>query len=186
MCDPLSLTAASFALSAASAGGGYLQSKANAKATEAYQKQTFEVNKSLADANAVRAYAALQRRAIEENAMASKSVQNVVDQARQAQGAARTASGEAGTSGNSVDQVYQDFARQEAEYTGTIIRQRVFNTAQLEAEGKAIQLGQQAQIQNAVPQPIEQPNFLGALLRIGEAGTQAYTNYYLLTQDKTK
>lgn len=188
MCLPVAATAIPWLIGAQVAlgvGGAVLQfqqAQANASAQNKYQKQVYKTNKELADANAIRAYAALQERASQENALASKSIQNVMDQATRARAAALTASGESGTAGASVSQVYQDFARQEAEYTGTIVRQRVFQTAQLNAEAKAVQLGQQAQTASATPKPIEQPNFMGALLRIGEVGVNAWTNQYLLNK----
>lgn len=188
MCLPIAAAAVPWLIGAQVALGTagtllqFSQAKANADAQNKYQNQVYKTNKELADANAIRAYAALQERASQENALASRSIQNVVDQATRARAAALTAAGESGTAGASVSQVYQDFARQEADYTGTIVRQRVFQTAQLNAEAKAIQLGQQAQIAQATPKPVEQPNFMGALLRIGEIGVNAGTNYYLLNK----
>lgn len=183
MCDPISLSAATLALGGGSAVYEYGQGRANAKASAKYQRQVYESNKALADANALRAYSALQRRAAEEHAMASKSIQNVTDQATAAQAAARVASGESGTAGASVDAVYQDFARQEAEFAGTVIRQRLFNTRQLEMEAKGVQLGQQAQILSALPKPVETPSLIGALLRIGAAGLNAASTYTYLNQN---
>lgn len=188
MCLPIAaaavpwLVGAQVAIGAVGAAVQFAQASANAKATEKYQQQVYNSNKELADANAVRAYGALQRRANEETALASKSIENVTKQAQAARAAALVASGESSTGGASVSQVYQDFARQEAEYTGTVIRQRVFNTTQLNAEAKAVQLGQQAQILNATPKPVERPSLIGALLRIGEAGVGGLTNYQLLTK----
>lgn len=176
------LLAAQLAIAVVGGAATYAQQSANAKAMEKYQNQQYQANKELAGANAVRAYSALQRRNLEEQALATKSIESVTKQAQAARAAARVAAGESGTGGISVDQVYQDFARQEAEYTGNIIRQRVFQQSQLDTEMKAVQLGQQAQTLNATPRPVEQPNLIGALLRIGAESLNAGTNYYLMTR----
>lgn len=157
MCNPIALVAVGTALSTAT-------QVANASAVNRSQRQNFALAKEAADANALRQYAAIQRRQIEEDAKASQSISNASREARAVASTARVAAGEVGVAGLSVDALQADFARSEGEYQRVVTRNSAFLRSQFSSELEAVHAGQQAQILNALPGPPVVPDFANTII----------------------
>lgn len=160
MCTP----AVAYAVLALSTAGSF----ANARAGQRYQEDTFARNKEAADANALRQYAAIQERQMQEQARASEAVSRSAKEARAALGTARVAAAEAGVAGLSVEALMGDFERTELEYRRTVVRNQEFLDRQFKNQLESVRYGQEAQILQSLPGPT--PNYFGILLNsIGSA-----------------
>jgi hypothetical protein len=174
-------------IAAASAAAGIYaqQQQANAQADmqrkmqQAREKEIAE-NYKLATESADLQQKQLQARAVQEGEKASQEQQAVSLDAARARATARTAAGESGVAGLSLDALLSDFTRSEAMYRDTSNRnlQGVREQLGYEAEGvRATSRGQINAIRPFLPEPINRPNFLGASLRIAQTGLNAYGTY---------
>jgi len=157
----------------------YMQGTQAANAMEDYQKRLHQRNTEIANRDANRQLAALGTRMIQEQAAATQAIDEVGRQAERAAATTRLAAGEAGVSGGSLEAVLQDFKAQELRAQTTTIRNLAFSQAQFAAEGEGVVLQQEGKILSSLPQPVEKPNFLNTVLKIGaqSAGT-LYGNFY--------
>lgn len=172
MCNP-----AAFVIGLTSMMGeavAHSQAKANARVQEKYQNQVYEMTKEAAAANAARQYQALYMRQQQEESAAAQAIDRTVRQAAAAQATARVTAGESGAAGQSVSALMNEYRRQELGFETTTIRNKTWAAAQTQLNAEAIRANQQAQVASAMPRPIEQPNFLGAMLRIAGHGANAY------------
>lgn len=181
MCDPVSIAAASFALTTVSTVSNVIaqqqQARAQADAQNKYnrqieQNQLIARNQNLAGLEMERKYAFQDAtEQINQNTLA----------ARRAQATARVSAGEAGLSGLSVDSLLRDLAGQagydNATATENYLRQDAnINFRRENAQNEAVSAV------NSVRQPvIQRPDYLGAALRIGTAGVNAYGDYKVRT-----
>jgi hypothetical protein len=200
MCDPfigapmiaalssMSATAIAgtqLALTAVSAAVGVATQQANAKAQAEYQNAQFKATKEAATANAITQYNALQVRQQQETAAAAQAIDQSSMRAAQAAGTARVTAGETGTGGASMDALLNEYRRQELGFAQTTIRNQTWQNAQIQLNMEGIRANQQAQIAAAVPKPVEQPDYIGAALRIGAGALDAYGTYADITYKQT-
>jgi hypothetical protein len=127
-----------------------------------HQKNVFEANKEIADENALRDYAALQDRQLQEQAKAGEAIRSSSAGAREASATARASAGAAGVAGASVEGLLADFERAELGHRRSVVRNQEFLATQFQREGEAVRSGQRAQILSAMPGPA--PDYLGMAL----------------------
>lgn len=174
MCEPV--TIASLALTAATTAYTTYQQKVNADAQEKYQKELHKFNSQVATENALRNYAALQRRQVQEREAAAIDIQQIAAQSTAAQGTARAAAATAGTAGLSVEALVADFERDELAFQDQVRRTSTFRDEQFRLEAEGVRAGLQGQILSTLPQPVQQPDFVGAALRIGASSVSILSN----------
>ena len=200
MCDPFigaptiaaitamsaqAIAATTLALTVISTGVSVAQQQANANAQEKYQKQRFEATKEAAASNAIRQYNSLQMRQQQETAAAAQAIDQSSMRAAQAAGTARVTAGETGTGGASMSALLNEYRRQELGFAETTIRNQTWQNAQIQLNMEGIRANQQAQIASAAPKPVEQPDYIGAALRIGAGALNAYGTYADITYKQT-
>lgn len=164
MCDPFTLAAASLAITTAGtvAGVGAQVARASAQ-SKAQARQVDEIN-SATIAN----YDQLQARSVQEVEAASVQAQQNQIEAAKAKATALTAAGESGVSGLSVDALLRDLYGQEARFNSGVAV-NLENTAEsIETSAENVRREGKSQV-NSLP-AIDRPNYLGAGLRIAEAG----------------
>lgn len=200
MCDPLigaplilamgdmtatAIAGTQLALTAIGSIYGVAQQQANARAQEQYQKAQYEATKEAATANAISQYNALLTRQQQESAAAAQAIDQSAMRAAQAASTARVTAGETGTGGASMDALLNEYRRQELGFAQTTIRNQTWQNAQIQLNMEGIRANQQAQIAAAVPKPVQQPDYLGAALRIGAGALDAYGTYADVTYKQT-
>ncbi len=171
MCLPVVMAAATFAISAASAVIGYQQQNIAAK----NQTLQHHINKE----NARKAFEDKNtdlgiRQSQEMEAAAAQKFDTALD-ARKAQATVRTAAGEAGVSGLSVDALLRDFAGREARHNDRIDQQTDWTVTQLQQEKKGLVSQYQDRVA-AVPQG-QKPSWVDAGLRVAAAGLNSFSTY---------
>lgn len=172
------IAATQLAITIASTAYGVYAQAENAKAMSEYQNRQFKATQEAAASSAINQYNALLTRQRQEEAAASQAINRNAMQAASAAAAARVTAGEAGTAGLSVDALLNEYSRQELGFEQSTIRNQVWNNAQINLSMKGIQAQQQQQLIAAAPKPVQQPDYVGALLRIGEGALQATGTYY--------
>lgn len=187
MCPPIiaaiaslgaeTIAATQLALTVVAAGVGVAQQAANTRAQERYQNAQFKATKEAATANAITQYNALQVRQQQETAAAAQAIDQSSMRAAQAAGTARVTAGETGTGGASMSALLNEYRRQELGFAQTTIRNQTWQNAQIQLNMEGIRANQQAQIAAAVPKPVEQPDYIGAALRIGAGAMDAAGTY---------
>lgn len=192
MCEPVSIsTGTALAISAVVAAVGtgvtlYGQSEAasaNAKyqvAAATARNREIEENYALALKSYHLQANSLNDRAAQENERVSTADQQNVIRAAQARATARTAAGEAGVAGLSVDALLRDFTAQESRYREGLYRNNEFVQRNIASEKDAARLvaeGRSNQIQPFVAQPIAQPNYLGETFKLGANLFNQYTQF---------
>lgn len=171
MCEPISI-----ALGAAQAGLAIKGQSAAAKAQGIVQQRASkaEQERYLSQLNAERINQAQERVA------AAKRVQAAASEGAKARATAIVAAGEAGVAGISVDALERDIQREQAEFRFGVQQQLEFNDV---ARNFAFQDARMSTTMNQlrINQPIDQPNYLGAVL----GGVQTGLNTYDVTKDMT-
>jgi hypothetical protein len=190
VCEAISATTAiaiaGVAVSAASAGAGlYMQSEQAAEQSD-YQRRLMQARESeiaenyrlsLESMNVQNR--ALQERSVQEGEAASMEQQRNAREAAKAVSTARVAAGEGGVSGRSVNALMSDFIAQEARYRESLNTNLDFARDSIDYEmesNKLIAQGRSSAIKLYQPAKIDQPSYLGAALKIGGAGMEAYSN----------
>lgn len=173
------------AITTLSAGIGVAQQAANARAMSKYQNQQYKATKEAATANAINQYNALLTRQQQETASAAEAIEMSSRRAEAAASTARVTAGESGAAGGSVAALLNDFRRQELGFAQTTIRNQTWQNAQIKLNMEGIRSNQQAAIVSAMPKPVEQPDYLGAMLRIGAGALDAYGTYADITYKQT-
>jgi len=149
MCNPVAIATTQFAAQTVSQAQ-------NAKQQAKYNNRVYALNKDSAEQNALASYTQLQRRQEEEHAKAAKAIQDAHQQSTLAQGALTTSMAESNVAGNTASALTQDFARHEADYVQTVVRNQAFLDDQFKLEMKAVAIREQAQINSG-----ERPTPLG-------------------------
>lgn len=172
MCAPVAMAIASFAIGAAQTVVGFMGEQAAADA----QNQYYAENAKAARQATVNQYAHQQNRIIQERRAASQEKQNATVDALKARATAKTAAGEAGVSGLSVDALVQDFYAQEGRYSNSIDNNFQMTSDYLRSEMESTQAQGQSRI-NSVRRATP-PSFLGAAIRIGATALDAFGTYH--------
>jgi len=173
MCEiATALALTSLALGATSAGTSFAAQSAQAKAQKSQQEQLSELEKQryLTEASQVR-----QKQALEAEASALEQ-SKIQKEGRRQQATARTAAGEAGVTGLSVDTLLNEYAAQEASLRSQANRQQQLNERYTEQSLEASRLGSQFNLAR-INEPISRPNALTLALGIGSAGLDAARTY---------
>lgn len=173
------------ALTTLSVGVGVAQQAANARAQEKYQNQQYKAVKEAATANAINQYNALLTRQQQETAAAAQAIDLSSRRAEAAASSARVTAGETGTGGASVAALLNDYRRQELGFAETTIRNQTWQNAQIKLNMEGIRSNQQQAIISAMPKPVQQPDYLGAVLRIGAGVMDAAGTYADIEYKKT-
>lgn len=104
---------------------------------------------------------------------------------RRAQSTARVSAGEAGVSGLSVDALLRDLSGQAGFDNATATENYLRQNENINFRRENVQIGAVSAV-NSIRNPVIQaPDYLGAALRIGQAGVNAYGDYQD-RQDKLK
>lgn len=151
MCDPVTLMTAGLAMSVGSNVAGFVG-----------QNKMAKQNAQNATEAAVLDFEQLGLRRMEEEAAASQQLEESRREALRVRSAASVSAGEAGVSGNSVNQLLGAISASQGRNANTIASNLRSRTAQLNVEGQAISTGAQGRI-NSVPKG----SLGGMLLDIG-------------------
>ncbi len=167
MCDPV--TATMVVMSTAQAG---MSIKAQTEAA----KQQANAQSAASERESIRFRQEMTARRIKEaqdNKIAANEVQNIVEKTRKAKATARVSASEAGVTGQSVQQLLDDFERQEAQAMFAISEQQSMGRVNTMLQdqnaifGSVNKLGQ-------INQPIEQPDYLGAAMNLAGSAMSIY------------
>lgn len=171
MCTPLALMGVGLAISTLSTGASLFaqsqQASAQADAAEVQQKNI------ITSRNANLANIENQRQQVEADAREQVNQNTIAGRAAMA--TARVSAGESGVSGLSVDALLRDLGgavgRDNAAVSTNLGRQEQALNAQM----TNTYISSNSQL-NSIQTPT-QPNYLGAALKIGQAGLDAYSGY---------
>jgi hypothetical protein len=177
----------SIAVAAASTATTMAVQSEQASASNRYQQKAQDArDKEIADNYALAMESMAQQQKALQERQKQEGEATVTEEARNARAAAearataRTAAGEAGVSGLSLDALITDFTRQESQYRYGVRRNLTLSTDQLTAESegaRATAMGRSAAIPQLNLEPLNGPSFLGAALRIGGDALGAYSKY---------
>ena len=170
MCEPTTLAALSFGTQGAGTVSNLISGRANAKAQERFQIQRHRHNEQITRQAAAREARALQRRQVQEAAVAAQEVEQSTRRAIEARGTALVAAGEAGAIGDSLTSLLLDFGRQEAEFRSSIMVNQEFIAEQTQLELFGVGARAQDRINATTPQPVPRPDYLGAALNLFSQG----------------
>ncbi|OZB49738.1 MAG: hypothetical protein B7X60_00025 [Polynucleobacter sp. 39-45-136] len=170
MCDPVSLTAATLAITAASAGATIYsqqqQADAQSKINERQSQNIYAAN--AANQNQVN----VQEQQSREQAIQKKTENDLV--AREAIARGRTAAGESGVSGLSVNYLLADLAGKRDKFDSSVDAN--YNYAYMNSENQRANVAfDSASAINGLKSPI-MPDYIGAGLRIAQAGVDYKTS----------
>jgi hypothetical protein len=185
MCDPVSLTVASVALAAGSAGLS-IHGQQQQQMTKEGQKRQMSENERVMAANRKQATEAFISQVRQENlgkqqeqeTLALKRDEYSTD-AMQAQATARVAAADAGVGGQSLEMLLGDFNRQEAMFMGKLLTNQQF--AEQNREERITGYGDQFENRyNSVapyqPGPVAPVDFISPILGIASSGLNTYTS----------
>lgn len=158
MCDPAS------AVAIAGTMASVAQAQANFSAQKKAAGQLYGLNKKLAEEDAVRSYAALQTRQIQEHQKASQAIDEAHQMAVRKASLARAGAAEAGVIGSDVQGMLDEFKQSELNYQTTVIRNRAMLDAQFGSELEGVRAQEQGRILSGLPGPMQAPDLLGAAL----------------------
>ena len=158
MCTPEAFIVMTIAQGAAS--------YASASATAKTQQQQYEYNAQLAEQSARNQYNQIRQRQAQENEKSSQEISEVSKRALKARSVAMVQAAEKGVSGRNIQDLLQDYERQESEYRNISLRNRAYRELAYEDQLESIRLGTQSRIINAMPTQAK-PSFLGTALKIG-------------------
>lgn len=169
--DPVTQTVASLAISAASGVANYMAQSAQADAQEDYNRQ---LNK-----NAEQAYVndleALRLQQVQDEKQAKQKIIQNQKEALAARSRAKTAAGEAGVSGLSVDALLADFENQEAQFKDSVV-ENLDNRNQQRFQ-ESIAAGTRLQSRQNSAQPVSRPSLLGTGLQIAGSSVGTLQDY---------
>ena len=165
MCDPVTATIIGVAQAGTQIAGQRQAAKAQERAQARATKQ--EQQRYLNQVSAVR-----MQQAQEQVAMAQR-IQASTTKAREARATARVSASEAGVAGLSVDALMNSLTQQEAQYRFSETQQQEMSNVGVALNLRDAALGSQMN-QLRINKPIEQPNYLGALLSGAQTGMSMY------------
>ena len=167
MCDPV--TATMVVMSTAQAG---MSIKAQTEAA----KQQASAQSAASERESIRFRQEMTARRIKEaqdNKIAANEVQNIVEKTRKAKATARVSASEAGVTGQSVQQLLDDFERQEAQAMFAINEQQSMGQVNTMLQDQNAIFGSANKLAQ-INQPIEQPDYLGAAMNLAGSAMSIY------------
>ncbi|NKD46206.1 hypothetical protein HEQ69_10875 [Haematospirillum jordaniae] len=171
MCDATALAFASLGLNAAGTVAGFMGQRDQARA----QNQMYAENMRLANESALRMYSDSTTRQQQEMESAANEQMLALREARKAAATTRTAAGEAGLSGLSVDSLLADIYGQDATYRASIARKADWTMEQLQREKAGIRATAADRAHSMAPGT--KPSFVNLGLQLGAQGMQTYSGY---------
>lgn len=175
LCDPFSITA--LALSAAASAAAYQQQQQQAENAAKYQNEQYRQAGVFAAENYTQQTGVVSER-LRQNAEATgQSGEENAIAAMQARATATAAAGEAGVTGNSVDQLLADFSRTESLNAANLKTNQRYAEDQANREQQALRADARNRIVSNRPGPVNYPSTLGLGLQIGAAGLSSYNSY---------
>ncbi len=159
MCDPL--TIGLVAVSAAQTG-------MSIKGQQEAAKQQERAQEAASEREAIRFGQEMTARRVKEaqdNKIAANEVQSIIKKTREAKATARVAAGEAGVTGASVQQLLDDFERQEAQAMFAISEQQSMGQVNTMLQDKQSIFASENKLAQ-INQPIQQPDYLGAAMNL--------------------
>ena len=177
MCDPASMAIASFTMAAASTGAGYMGQQQQAESQDAFNRQRQAVGTQRSLENYFNQTRQVRSRQIQEREAAANEINEVYREARKRISTALVAGAESGVAGGSLQDLLNNFQRQQLEFGTNVRRNLEFREDNIEDQLESVRLGAQANIENLQFMPSARPSFLGAALRIGAAGLSAYNQH---------
>lgn len=172
MCEAATMFAISSAITVASTAASMVGQSQMASAQEAYNRQTADAARQAYKDN----IATLQLQRTQEREAASAELENAGREALQARATQRTAAGEAGVSGLSVDALTRDFMARELNFATNTKANFQNKSEQIDREMVGARAGAISQI-NQANAPVNRPNYLEAGLRMGAGAFNAYDRY---------
>lgn len=172
MCDPVTLAAASFAVTTVSTIGSTVMQAQQASAEAEYRDAQIAQSHQAAVEN----YDLLQLRREQEREAASQQVEANQREALRATERARTAAGEAGVTGLSVDALLGDLYGQEARFRNNVAVNLEAVNSDIDQSASDVRTGTINQI-TSLPQ-ISRPDYFGAGARLAGAGFSSYRSAF--------
>lgn len=179
---PLLLPLASFAIGAAGQVMGFMNQQSAANAQGEYQRRLLDQQRQLADLETkkyIQEAEGLRFKEAQEKEQQGREIYSIAQESRAAKSRARTAAGEAGVAGPSIDAILADFTRQETSYAAALRRQTFYTEAATSRSIENARLGTQyniAAIQTPMS-PIPRPNIWATALQIGREGLDSFGQY---------
>lgn len=164
MCEPTTIAAMSFALSAATTAVGYVGQMQQASA----QEQMYQQNRESSIKSMELGWTQNNNRIMQEREAAALEKANAARETRAAEATAKVAAAEAGVSGLSVDQLLGDINGNYGRYASGIDTQTDWTVSQLQMEQRGVRAAGIDRI-NSAPRG-RKPSLFGAALQIGAAG----------------
>ena len=167
MCDPV--TATMVVMSTAQAG---MSIKAQTEAA----KQQASAQSAASERESIRfrqEMTARRAKEAQDNKIAANEVQNIVEKTRKAKATARVSASEAGVTGQSVQQLLDDFERQEAQAMFAINEQQSMGQVNTMLQDQNAIFGSANKLAQ-INQPIEQPDYLGAAMNLAGSAMSIY------------
>lgn len=166
------------ALAAGAALLNYAQGRSQAKAQNRFNKKQYELNRKEALRDMVLQLQSVGQRVNEERTSTWQALLQLRRDADQALGDAAVSAAAGGVEGSSIKSLLDDYTRQE------LIRSEVlrYNLSIRENEAalgiKEIEAQTVNRIVQGIPQPIQGPSFLNAVIQIGAQAALDYENLY--------
>lgn len=173
MCEVITgmtlLSKAALAIGTAQAGLSIAGQRQQAKTQEKVQRNASiaEKQRYLQEVSASR----LKER--QEKIAAAQRIQQSSIKAMKARSTARVSAGESGVAGLSVDALINDMTRKEAEFNFSVQQQMQFQNMSRDM-GLADSANRSRMNLLSINKPIQQPNYLGAILEGAQTGLGAY------------
>jgi hypothetical protein len=160
-----------FAMSALTIGAQYMGQRTQADAMERFQQDKMERTK-VAAADAARIeYQGMLDRQDQVRQSAAMDVQDAMTQAAEATGSARVAAAAGGVAGGSVDEGISQFGREYEDWASRRMTNLAWEEDQIFSSMQSIRSKQEARVNSAMGDPIQDPSLIGAL---GQMGASAF------------
>ena len=169
MCLPLAAVAVGLTIAASAAS--VAQARAQAEGQQKIQNDISARNASMAHRAAVEQYAGIGERQRQEAIQAGEQARKVSVDAILARSRVTAAASESGVGGRSVEDLLNDFSRQEGEFLAATKISQSFANTQAEFDRRGARLGLESRILGSLPDQIEKPNLFAQSL-------SAFTNAF--------
>lgn len=176
MCEPLSIAATGLAIAGQVAGAKAEADRA--KAVAEYQNKRYTDNAGAATTAYLDDISRLQIRQNQENEAAVQRSFGISRQYQRAAGTIATTAAARGVSGESVQNLLDDFQRLEAENQFAIQRNRAIREDQMYAQMRGLYADAQSRISRAAPRPVSGPSNLALGLQVGGSVLGGLDDYH--------
>ncbi len=181
MCEAITIATA---LAVVAAGYQTYSQDQSVKAQNKFNDKSAEEGAKLANATFVNQSKQVGLRNSQEAEAAASTLTENAQKAAQARATARVSAGESGVAGVSVDNLINDYNRQEAQYSGAVNRNLELTTAQSQEDLQGLRsnaLDRSLSFQRPV---IERPSYLASGIGLAAQGAGMYAKYSYDTKPK--